>query len=37
MHGIVFGELKQYVTARLGNAAWNDLLYEQGRENVRDC
>jgi predicted hydrocarbon binding protein len=26
MHGIVFGELKQYVTARLGDAAWNELL-----------
>jgi len=26
MHGIVFGELKQYVTERLGASAWNDLL-----------
>jgi hypothetical protein len=26
MHGIVFGELKQYVTARLGDGAWNELL-----------
>ncbi|MEA2463964.1 MAG: hypothetical protein QOJ98_1711 [Acidobacteriota bacterium] len=26
MHGIVFGELKQYVTARLGDTAWNELL-----------
>jgi hypothetical protein len=26
MHGIVFGELKQYVTARLGAPAWNELL-----------
>ena len=26
MHGIVFGELKQYTGARLGPAAWNELL-----------
>lgn len=26
MHGIVFGELKQYVNARLGPAAWSELL-----------
>jgi hypothetical protein len=26
MHGIVFGELKQYVGARLGDSAWNELL-----------
>jgi len=26
MHGIVFGELKQYVTARLGESAWDELL-----------
>src|SRR5215213_9074297 len=26
MHGIVFGELKQYVTARLGADAWDELL-----------
>ena len=26
MHGIVFGELKQYVTARLGPDAWDQLL-----------
>jgi predicted hydrocarbon binding protein len=26
MHGIVFGELKQYVTARLGASAWSELL-----------
>src|SRR5215218_9970788 len=26
MHGIVFGELKQYVTARLGESAWSELL-----------
>lgn len=26
MHGIVFGELKQYVTARLGESSWGELL-----------
>ncbi|MFP5246804.1 MAG: heme NO-binding domain-containing protein [Thermoanaerobaculia bacterium] len=26
MHGIVFGELKQYVTARIGPSAWGELL-----------
>lgn len=26
MHGIVFGELKQYVTARLGEHAWGELM-----------
>jgi hypothetical protein len=26
MHGIVFGELKQYVGARLGASAWDELL-----------
>jgi predicted hydrocarbon binding protein len=26
MHGIVFGELKQYVTTRLGDSAWGELL-----------
>jgi hypothetical protein len=26
VHGIVFGELKQYVTARLGESAWSELL-----------
>jgi hypothetical protein len=26
MHGIVFGELKQYVTARLGDSVWTELL-----------
>jgi hypothetical protein len=26
MHGIVFGELKQYVAARLGDTAWGELL-----------
>lgn len=30
MHGIVFGELKQYVTARLGDNAWNELLADAG-------
>ena len=30
MHGIVFGELKQYVTARLGDAAWDELLTDAG-------
>lgn len=30
MHGIVFGELKQYVTARLGDAAWDGLLANAG-------
>jgi hypothetical protein len=30
MHGTVFGELKQYVTARLGDAAWSDLLTAAG-------
>jgi hypothetical protein len=30
MHGIVFGELKQYVTARLGVPAWNELLAGAG-------
>lgn len=28
MHGIVFGELKQYVTARFGPSAWSELLEE---------
>jgi len=28
MHGIVFGELRQYVHARLGESAWNELLAE---------
>lgn len=26
MHGIVFGELKQYARARLGESAWDELL-----------
>lgn len=30
MHGIVFGEMKQYVTARLGASAWNELLGDAG-------
>ena len=30
MHGIVFGELKQYVTARLGAPAWDELLADAG-------
>ncbi|MDQ3282596.1 MAG: heme NO-binding domain-containing protein, partial [Acidobacteriota bacterium] len=30
MHGLIFGELKQYVTARLGPNAWNDLLTQAG-------
>lgn len=30
MHGIVFGELKQYVAARLGTAAWSELLEAAG-------
>jgi predicted hydrocarbon binding protein len=30
MHGIVFGELKQYVNARLGPEAWNGLLHDAG-------
>lgn len=30
MHGIVFGELKQYVGERFGETAWRDLLTEAG-------
>lgn len=30
MHGIVFGELKQYVTARLGPSGWSELLEDAG-------
>ena len=30
MHGIVFGELKQYVAARVGPEAWSDLLDDAG-------
>ncbi len=30
MHGIVFGKLKQYVTARLGDSAWAQLLDAAG-------
>ncbi|HYH06488.1 MAG TPA: heme NO-binding domain-containing protein [Thermoanaerobaculia bacterium] len=30
MHGIVFGELKQYVAERLGPSAWNELLADAG-------
>jgi hypothetical protein len=30
MHGIIFGELKQYVSARFGLPAWNDLLVQAG-------
>jgi predicted hydrocarbon binding protein len=30
MHGIVFGELRQYVGARLGASAWDELLAAAG-------
>jgi hypothetical protein len=30
MHGIIFGELKQYVSARFGLPAWNELLVRAG-------
>jgi hypothetical protein len=30
MHGIVFGELKQYTTASLGTSAWDELLAQAG-------
>ena len=30
MHGIIFGELKKYVDAKLGGDTWNSLLEEAG-------
>ena len=34
MHGIVFGELKQYVGARLGADAWRDRMDHVDRKVV---